>query len=820
MAAGVFSSGLAILVNSEITMNTRHSCLIHACLVLAVAVTGGMNPTAHAAAISDAAFRQNFLSLPLYFEPGATASASGFDFVARGQSRSVQLSSQRALLSLLRVERQTGERSALAAGGVVSGQSVGFEFLAANPHARLIGESPAAGQINYFLGNDPAGWRRHVPTFGRVRASDIYPGIDLVYYGNQEQLEYDFIVQPGATPDLIAFRVDGADALRLDAAGDLLLQVGNDCIRQHRPLAYQIINGARRAVPASYRLAGRVVTFDLGAYDRARPLVIDPILSYVTFFNGNKADVAWDLAFQSDGTNGYLLVAGETLSANLPATPGAFTNQLAGVSTVGGDAFVAKFDLNQTSSNLVFLTYLGGVSHDGALSIAADAAGNAYLTGYTASTNFPVVGSLRTNLNGGVRSTPTLQQVDGFVTKLSADGANLIYSAFLGGEGVDEGFGITVGLDGAAYVTGFTESTNFPSVNATSTNRYVTSDAFVAKVNPDGQTFAYSFPIGGIERDRGESVIVDAAGNAFVCGYTRSYDFPITTNTAFQTAPNQLTNQTALADAFLLKVNPTGAVTYATYLGGSRDDFAFNLTSDASGNIYVCGSTASTNFVKTATNVLSGVFTNSAIADGFVTKFDPSLTNVIYSLVFGGIAKDEVWDVAVDSQGRAVVVGDSFSLGLPVTNYFGFLSQTNSGNSDVFLGRLNAAGTGFEYLGYLGGSAGDLAYAVKLDDAGNVYFVGQTSSANFPGSPALAGTSDAFVAKVFEAPTLSVAASAGNVTLSWPAFAPEFQLQSLPALPATNNWQVVPGTPTIISGRHTLVLSPSNDAAFFRLRQP
>jgi hypothetical protein len=764
--------------------------------------------------------RRTFLNLPLYFEPADPAGTGEFQFVARGQSRSVQLSAQRAVVSLQRVNRPESGRRGLAAEATVSGHTVAFDFIGANPHARMVGEAMLPGQINYFLGNQPAAWRRAITPFARVRAGEVYPGVDLVYYGNQERLEYDFILQPGADPDRIAFRITGADGVRVDAAGELVLTLGREEIRQLRPVAYQTIRGVRREVAAGYRLHGHTVSFALGDYDRTQPLVIDPILRYVTFFNGSGSDVAWDVAVQNGGTNGFLFVAGETLSANLPATPGAFSNQLAGVSSIGGDAFVAKLDLGLFSSNLVYLTYLGGVSHDGAFSLATDESGNAYLTGYTASTNFPIVGNLCTNLNGGVRTTPTLQQIDAFVTKLSPDGSSLIYSTFLGGEDVDEGFGISVDAAGAAYVTGFTQSTNFPLANLAVTNRGFGSDVFVTRINPDGQSFGYSLQFGGSDTDRGEGIIVDAAGQAFVAGFTRSADFPITTNIAFQVNHNTLTNLTALADAFLLRVSPAGEVAYASYLGGTRDDLGFNVTLDAVGNVYVCGSTTSTNFVDTAPGIPGGVLTNSAIADVFVTKFDPSLTNLVYSVVFGGTAKDEAWDVAVDALGRAYLVGDSFSLGMPVTNYQGFLSATNAGSSDAFLGRLNAAGTALDYLGYLGGKSGDLAYALKLDAGGNVYFVGQTASANFPGAPALGGTSDGFVAKVFDVPVLEIAAAAGEVSLSWPAFAPELILQSTRNLPATNFWELVVAAPPVIGNRHTVTLSPTNAATFFRLVKP
>jgi hypothetical protein len=715
-------------------------------LVALLALVGAARGPAET--ISSVAPRSALVNVPLYFESAPADAPGGFEFIARGQARAVQLAPYRALVSLLHAP---ASESRTAPPGIVRGHSVSFDLLGANPGARLAGENELPGRINYFIGNDPQTWSRGLTTFERIRARAIYPGIDLVYYGNQERLEYDFILAPGAAPDRIRFRITGSDRLRVDANGDLVITLGDGEIRQHRPVAYQEIAGTRREVRAVYQLRGTLVSFELGPYDRTQPLVIDPILNLVTFFNGAGSDIAWDAAIQTDGTNGFLFVAGETLSANLPATPGAFTNQYAGGTTaVGGDAFVAKIDLNLPSSNLVYLTYLGGRSHDGAFSLAVDAAGNAFITGYTASTNFPIVGTLRTNLNAGIRTTPTFQNMDAFVTKLAASGSNLVYSAFLGGSGNEQGYGIAVDVAGAAYVTGFTDSTNFPSVNATYTNLLGSSDAFVTGISADGSSFVYSFPVGGVDTDRGEAIITAPAGIAYVCGFTRSKDFPVTTNNAYQSRLNQNTNFSTAADAFLLKVSPAGAIAYASYFGGNGDDIAFNLARDGADNIYLCGSTASTNFVLTVTNLAQLATTNAA--DAFVTRFDATLTNVIFSVAFGGTAKDEAWDLALDSVGRLVVVGNTFSTNLPATNTGNFLNSVAAGGNDAFVGRLKADGTAFDYLGYLGGSGDDLTYAVKLDAEDNIYFVGRNGSPNFPGAPALGGTADGFVMKIRDLP--------------------------------------------------------------------
>jgi hypothetical protein len=325
--------------------------------------------------------------------------------------------------------------------------------------------------------------------------------------------------------------------------------------------------------------------------------------------------------------------------------------------------------------------------------------------------------------------------------------------------------------------------------------------------------------MGGIATDRGEAIKADAAGNAYIAGFTRSYDFPITTNLAQQVLHNRTTNATTVADAFLLKLSPGGAVDYASFFGGNGDEIAFNILRDAAGSLYLCGFTASTNFVVTATNIANQLFTNSALPEAFVTKFDATFTNVVYSVVLGGSAKDEIWDLAADLAGRVWFVGNSLSPNLAVTNTGNFLNPTHSGSSDAIIGRLNAAGTALDHLGYLGGSGADLAYAMQIDAADNVYFVGQNGSPNFPTAPTLGGTADGFVARIVNG-DLSIAGAGTNVVLTWPAFTPDFALQTVVALPPTNGWTVVNDTPAVVNGQNTVTLPATNDASFFRLYQP
>ncbi len=434
----------------------------------------------------------------------------------------------------------------------------------ASPRVEALEELP--GKANYFLGNDPTKWRTNVPTYARVHYQDLYPGIDLIYYGNQRQLEYDLVVRPGADPSRIRLGVQGADTLDVDAQGDLVLHTAGGDIRQRKPAAYQEIDGMRQEISGGYVLKGsHTVGFEVGAYDASRPLVIDPVLFYSTYLGGSSDDFGSGIAVDSSG-DAY--VTGYTLSTDFPTTVGAFQTTHA---ADGGldDGFVTK--LNPTGAALVYSTYLGGSSDDFGFGIAVDSSGDVYVTGYTLSTAFPTtVGAFQMTNAGGY---------DGFVTKLNPTGAALVYSTYLGGSSDDFGRGIAVDAAGSAYVTGYTYSTAFPTtVGAFQTTHAADSgrnDAFVTKLNPTGAGLVYSTYLGGNSFDVGLGIAVDALGSAYVTGGTQSTNFPTTTR-AFQT-----TFGGGVVDGFVTKLNPAGSMLdYSTYLGGTGLDTGFGIAVD------------------------------------------------------------------------------------------------------------------------------------------------------------------------------------------------------------------------------------------------
>jgi hypothetical protein len=605
----------------------------------------------------------------------------------------------------------------------------------ANPAAKVTGVDELAGTSNYFIGNDPAKWRTNVPTYAKVKYEGIYSGIDLVYYGNQRQLEYDFIVAPGANPHRIVFDIRGAKRIRRDEHGDLVLRMetGEGEIRWHKPVVYQEKDGKRQEIAARYAIAdSNRVAFELAKYDASRPLYIDPLI-YSTCLGGSGYDFGWAIAADS-ASNAY--VTGFTTSTDFPTM-----NPLQAANGGGYDAFVAK--INPAGSALVYCTYLGGSGNEdypypsgsgaGWGGIAVDSVGDAYVTGSTTSTNFPMMNPLQPANSAAPNPTA-------FVVKLGPTGSALVYSTYLGGSDWDQGSGIAVDSLGNAYVAGLTSSTDFPvTPGAFQTTSGGNSDAFVAKLNPTGSALIYSTFLGGSGYDFGWAIAADSAGNAYVTGQTDSSDFP-TMN------PLQPANH-GVNDAFVAKLNPTGsALIYSTYLGGSNQDAGFGIAVDSAGNAYVAGSTWSTDFPTM--NPLQPTYGGGL--DAFVAKIDPTGSALVYSTYLGGSKWDVGQAIAVDSEGNAYVTGQTYSLNFPIDNP---VQKRNGGGLDAFVSKLNPTGSALVYSTYLGGGGNDRGNGVAVDSAGNAYVTGYTASTNFPTlsplQPANGGDGDAFVTKLY-----------------------------------------------------------------------
>jgi photosystem II stability/assembly factor-like uncharacterized protein len=451
------------------------------------------------------------------------------------------------------------------------GAALRMKLVGADPAAKVIGLDQLPGKSNYFIGNDPKKWRVNVPNYARVKYEHVYRGIDLVYYGDNRQLEYDFIVAPGADPNRICFAVAGVDKLQIDEMGDLVFSTVAGEVRQQKPSVYQRLNGSKKSIPGRYvRRGERIVGFELGAYDPGKPLVIDPVLSYSTYLGGSNSDSASCITVDSAG-NAW--VAGNTGSVDFP------TKNPIQPFVPFTDAFITKLDA--AGSTLVYSTYLGGRDFDPLQGIATDSSGNAYVIGYTHSSDFPTQNPLQAALLGGQ---------DAYVTKINPTGSALVYSTYLGGSGGEWGLGITVDDTSNAYLSGASFSTDFPTVNPiqSSSGGTIAGDAFVAKLNPLGSALVYSTYLGGNGEEAARDIAIDSSGNAYVTGYTRSTNFPTASpiqpafaGPCFRSSDgastwNSINNGFGSCGAPALAISPANPTT--VYAAGERGSGVFKST--------------------------------------------------------------------------------------------------------------------------------------------------------------------------------------------------------------------------------------------------
>jgi aldose sugar dehydrogenase len=675
-------------------------------------------------------------TLPLSFEQNAGQLDSRAQFSARGAGYNLFLTATGAVLELRQSASRTSRKSESPRRSQPGSQTsavLALRLRGANAHAVVKGIGQLPGRRNYFIGSDPSKWITDVPAFRAVRYEDAYPGIDLTYYGNQRQLEYDFVIAPGADPQTIRLAFDAGVRPRISVEGDLVLHASGGELRQRKPVVYQEIDGQRRLVEGRFVLSSGQAGFEVGPYDRTKPLVIDPTLVYSTYLGGGGDDLGSSIAVDSSNN---VYIAGTTSSTNFPLRSAAF-----GANAGLGDVFVTKIDA--AGANIIYSTYVGGTGQDRADGIAIDSNGNAYVVGRvdSSSTNFPTTpGSFASSYRGG--------DFDGVVFKLNAQGNALVYSGFLGGEENDSTEGVTVDSAGNAYVTGGTKSSGFPTTgNAYQSSRAGDTDAYLTKINAAGSSLLYSTYIGGSGTDRGSGVVIDANGNAYVSGFTGSPDFP--TDNSFGGS----------FDAFIAKVdtNASGpsSLIFCSYLGGTGDDKAYGIAIDSSGNnIYLTGQTSSNNFPVLAP--VQPAFGGSF--DAFIAKFSSSGTK-IYATYLGGTGDDRGTGIAVNSAGAVYVTGFTSSTNFPTVTP---LQISNAGGFDAFVAKLNPAGSAFLYSTYLGGSAnesntstGTSTNPIALGSAGDAYITGFTSSTNFPTATPLqsakAAGQDAFVARIADA---------------------------------------------------------------------
>jgi prealbumin domain-containing protein/beta-propeller repeat-containing protein len=628
-----------------------------------------------------------YRKLPLHFEVNQGQAEGTIKFLAQGWGYSLSLTPSEAVLNLHKPLSESPRQAGTSAVIPPPTAVVRMQLVGSSPAPEIAGEQPLPGKSHYLIGRDPGKWQTNIPHYARVRYRSVYPGIDLVYHGQQEQLEYDFVVAPGADPKQIRLDIQGAEKLYLDAAGNLVVRVAGGELIQQVPKVYQQVGDKRQAIPGRYVLANNQIGFEVGTYEATRPLVIDPVMCtapgegessrgiavdpegqiymtgivggqvFVTKLTADRQTVLYHCVFSGSGTQestdiavdpqGRAYVTGSTNSPDFPTTANALQGTLAGST----DAFIMRLAADGQPE---YSTYLGGSGSDRANGIAVRK-GRAYVTGETDSTNFPTEKPLQGSGGGGN---------DAFVAKLAQNGQRLVYSTYLGGGGSDIARGIAV-RKGRAYVAGQTLSTNFPSANPL--KRGVGNDAFVAKLAKDGQRLVYSTYLGGDGPDRANGIAV-RKGQAYVTGGTGSTDFPMVKPLRRGGGPAQLSDSTdsltanplrvtrggrlglsGERDAFVTKLGKDGQdPVYSTYLGGSSDDRGQGIDVDPDGQIYVIGGTTSDNFPTE--HPVQGTLGGGR--DAFFAKLTEDGQELVYSTYLGGSGNERGRGLDVDPEGK------------------------------------------------------------------------------------------------------------------------------------------------------------------------
>ena len=766
-------TGVSLTGEHESTMRTMKIAAI-VCVLLAVALAD--NQPLVISTVSGAGsgghpspptvLSHAYETLPLTFEINRGQTASDVRFLARGRDYTLFLRADSAALALA------------ARAGTAQEGFVRLRYLRANPHPAIVGLHKLPGKVNYFIGNNPRRWQTNIPTFAAVEYRGIYHGVNLVFFGRQGHMEYDWLLQPRADPRNIRLDVTGSAGLHLDHHGNLALWSEGSVLLQQKPVAFQQVGSTRREVVARYVLRRpHQVSFQLGRYEGSRPLVIDPTLIYSTYLGGQDADGAFGIAVDSKGE---AYVTGDTFSHNFPTAHPVQADlrsdpACADIQGRGGavctDAFVSK--LNASGSGLVYSTYLGGSRDDSGHAIAVDHAGNAYVTGNTLSSDFPTLKAAQPRFGGGSVLG------DAFVTELSSTGNRLVFSTYLGGSGDDDGNGIAVS-GGSVYVTGRTNSSNFPTMKALQRSRgggrcrydfdpHASApcyDAFVTRLNQGGAILSYSTYLGGGASDFGWGIAVHK-GHAIVVGQTNSTNFP--TMHALQRSlqggscsgcsgnPPVVAScsPAPCSDAFIAELNTAGsALTFSTYLGGTGEDIANGVAVDGAGNAYVVGKTESSDFPTT--RAFQSHFVGGPDM-AFVSKIDTTRHAWVYSTFLGGNDSDEAYGVALNNAGDAFVTGRTSSANFPIVRAFQSRIAGKESPQNAFVTELNAAGSALVYSTYLGGNDHDLGGGIAIDTTGDAYITGDASSLNFPTVRPLqaklaGGTFDAFVAKIGNLP--------------------------------------------------------------------
>lgn len=719
------------------------------------------------------AIREAYGRLPLIFEANQGQTDPQVRFLARGGGYGLFLTSSEVVLAL---------QAKKGGAGVVR-----MTLAGANDKSAVAGVDPLPGRSHYLLGSNPAKWRRNIPQFARVRYREVYPGVDLVYYGNQGRLEYDFEVSAGSDPQPIAIHFTGSDNPRLTAAGDLAIATADSEVLLHAPQVYQVLDGEKKLVTARFAMrGGNTVGFELGSYDRRRALVIDPVLTYSTFLGGTGAETSPKVAVDP-ASNAYVAVTTTSATFPVPASTTPYQPTL----KAGAASNVLITKIGPAGAAVLVMTYIGGTGMDVLAGVGVDANQNVLVAGTTSSGDFPT--------QGGFQTTPGSGPSHVFVSELNSALANLLYSTYLSGNGADTATGLAVDIRNRAFITGTTTSTNFPtSTGAYQTTRLATNQFFVSKVDPaltGASSLVFSTYFGGATPSTGAAVgggiAVDASSNAYITGGTSfqhtgvAGDFPILNasqnclNAPTNPSPCTATNPTS-TDAFVAKFNPSATgndqLKYSTYVGGGGDDIGNAIGLDSTGNAYVTGSTNSTD-VPIASGITpfqkclddptnpTTCATGATALDAFVAKINnptsAAVTQTYFSYI-GGTGADVGLAIAVDPVQGALVTGSTDSADFHTMNPLSGLGTLPAGTHG-FVTRVDTTSSK-HYSTYLGGSGSDRGTGIAIDVRGASYVTGETTSADFPHVAALqptpGGSTDAFLSKL--GPTVSLAMTAAS----------------------------------------------------------
>jgi hypothetical protein len=638
--------------------------------------------------------------IPLSFEPNRGQAGAGTLYLARGNGYLLSLEPSGSTLML-----RNKDKSA----------QISSRLVGSSKSQRLQALDPLPGHSSYFRGQDPAKWVTGVPNFARVRAAGVYPGIDLIYYGNQSRLEYDFVVAPGADASAIRLRFDGVRAMRTDAGGNLILSTPAGDIIQQKPEIYQTIGGERQPVAGRFVIQGRrIVAFKLASYDHSRSLVIDPVLVYSSFLGNGYQDEGNALAADAAGN---LYLAGDTFSV-----------------TFGDSDFMIR-KISPDGSAFLYTADMGGSDNDFATGIAVDPTGSVYVCGYSASVDFPLSMNPFQNGNAGNNNAVVL--------RLDPTATTLIFSTYIGGSYDDRANALALDNQGNVYLAGGAISVDFPvSTGAYQTQNRGGLDCFIVEFDSQGNGIFSTF-IGGGSDDQANAIAVDSQGNSYITGQTVSDSYP-QVNASFQHSRH------GGNDAFITELSADGShLVYSTFAGGGSDDIGYGIAVNQAGEAYVSGTTNSSDFPVTSGAYQRGY---GGSGDMFVLAYSANGQNLKFSTFLGSHGVDDGNGIALDSANNIYVVGDTNSDQYPVTS--DAIQRTRKGGFDAVFSILDPTGSRLMYSTFLGGSGDDTGSAIAVDPFANVYLTGITISFDYPLTPGAAqttpggGTQDAFFAKV------------------------------------------------------------------------